>query len=57
MTSSIIAPSSQGPDKPIPHTPPDPTEPGVPVAPPLPDPRDPDPYPSYEDVPPASPVD
>jgi hypothetical protein len=47
--------SGQGPN--TPRTPPDPIEPVVPETPPLPDPRDPDPYPRYEDVPPARPVD
>jgi hypothetical protein len=37
-----------------PRTPPDPIEP---EQPPPPDPRDPDPYPRYEDEPPAQPID
>lgn len=48
---------NQGPNTPRPRTPPDPVEPVVPETPPLPDPRDPDPYPRYEDVPPARPMD
>jgi hypothetical protein len=48
---------TQGPNTPMPRTPPDPAEPVVPETPPLPDPRDPDPYPRYEDVPPARPMD
>jgi hypothetical protein len=52
MRNAIADASSSGPGEP--RTPPDPIEP---EQPPPPDPRDPDPYPRYEDVPPAQPID
>jgi hypothetical protein len=54
-SASSVTFADESPDSPRePHTPPDPIEP---EQPPAPHPRDPDPYPRYEDVPPAQPID
>jgi hypothetical protein len=55
FSASRAVPLDESPESPRePHTPADPIEP---EQPPPPHPRDPDPYPRYEDVPPAQPID